>query len=104
MNYKSEGNHWVVDSGCTQHMTGDPRKFTTLSEDTQGHEKITFGGSEYDNVEGVGNIDISQDHTLSNVLMVDSLGFNLLSVAQLCDHGYKVIFEEGMKVRRKTNE
>ena len=40
----------------------------------------------------MGKIAISNDHSLSNVLLVDSLKFNLLSVTQLCDHGYKCSF------------
>ena len=43
-------------------------------------------------VKEMGNINVSQDHSLSNVLLVDSLKFNLLSITQLCDHGYKCIF------------
>jgi hypothetical protein len=30
--------------------------------------------------------------SISNVLLVESLSFNLLSVAQLCDLGFKCIF------------
>ena len=30
----------------------------------------------------------SHDHSISNVLLVESLNFNLLSVAQLCDLGF----------------
>ena len=30
--------------------------------------------------------------SISNVLLVESLNFNLLSVAQLCDLGFKCIF------------
>jgi hypothetical protein len=30
--------------------------------------------------------------SISNVLLVESLDFNLLSVAQLCDLGFKCIF------------
>ena len=40
MNYKIGGSHWVIDSGCTQHMTGDPRMFTSLDEEVDGQEKI----------------------------------------------------------------
>ena len=43
-------------------------------------------------MKGMDNINVSQDHSLSNVLLVDSLKFNLLSITQLCDHGYKCIF------------
>jgi hypothetical protein len=37
-------------------------------------------------------IAISNDHNISNVLLVESLNFNLLSIAQLCDLGFKCIF------------
>jgi hypothetical protein len=35
---------------------------------------------------------LSKDYNLSNVLLVDSLNFNLLSISQLCDNGYKCTF------------
>ena len=34
----------------------------------------------------------SNDMSISNVLLVESLNFNLLSMAQLCDLGFKCIF------------
>ena len=43
MNYKTGGSYWVIDSGCTQHMIGDPRMFTSLDEAVDGQERITFG-------------------------------------------------------------
>ena len=88
MNYKTGGCHWVIDSGCTQHMTGDPRMFTSLDEDVDDQEKITFGDNSNGKVQGLGKIAISNDHSISNVLLVVSLSFNLLSVGQLCDLGF----------------
>ena len=79
MNYKTSGSHWVIDSGCTQHMTGDPRMFTSLDEEVDGQERIIFGDNSKSKVA------ISNDHSISNVLYVASLSFNLLSVGQLCD-------------------
>ena len=32
VNYKAGGRHWVLDSGCTQHMTGDPMMFSSLDD------------------------------------------------------------------------
>ena len=43
-------------------------------------------------IKGLGKIAISNDMSISNVLLVESLNFNLLSVAQLCDLGFKCIF------------
>jgi hypothetical protein len=39
-------------------------------------------------VKGLGKIAISPDHSISNVFLVDSLDYNLLSVSQLCKMGY----------------
>ena len=41
---------------------------------------------------GLGKIAISNDLSISNVLLVESLNFNLLSIAQLCDLSFKCIF------------
>jgi hypothetical protein len=43
-------------------------------------------------VKGLGKIDISNDLNISNVLLVESLNFNLLPVAQVSDLGFKCIF------------
>jgi hypothetical protein len=83
----------VLDSGCTQHMTGDARMFSSINNnDSNGYDSITFGDNGKGKVKGLGKILISIDLSISNVLLVESLNFNLLSVAQLCDIGFKCIF------------
>jgi hypothetical protein len=57
-----------------------------------GYNRITFGDNGKGKVKGLGKIVISNDLNISNVLLVKSLNFNLLSVAQLCDLGFKCIF------------
>jgi hypothetical protein len=70
-------------------MTGDARMFNSInSNNNDGYNSITFG----DNGIGIGNIAISNDLSISNVLLVESLNFNLLFMAQLCDLGFKCIF------------
>jgi hypothetical protein len=59
----------------------------------QEFDSITFGDNGKGKVKGLGKIAISNDMSISNVLLVESLNFNLLSVAQLCDLGFKCIFE-----------
>ena len=51
-----------------------------------------FGDNGKGKVKGLGKILISNDLSISNVLLVESLNFNLLSVAQLCDLSFKCIF------------
>nr|AAK92681.1 putative gag-pol polyprotein [Oryza sativa Japonica Group]AAO37839.1 putative retrotransposon protein [Oryza sativa Japonica Group]ABF97098.1 retrotransposon protein, putative, Ty1-copia subclass [Oryza sativa Japonica Group] len=45
VNYRTGGSHWVLDSGCTQHMTGDRAMFTTFEVGGTEQEKVTFGDS-----------------------------------------------------------
>ena len=69
-------------------MTGDPRMFTSLDEEVDGQERITFGDNSKGKVKGWGKVAISNDHSISNVLYVALLSFNLLSIRQLCDLGF----------------
>jgi hypothetical protein len=41
----------------------------------------------------LGKIAISPDHSISNVFLVDSLDYNLLSVSQLCKMGYNCLLQ-----------
>jgi hypothetical protein len=81
---------WVPKSLVTQHMTGDARIFSSINT----NDSITFGDSDNGKgkVKGLGKITIFNDLSISNVLLVESLNFNLLYVAQLCDLGFKCIF------------
>ncbi|GJY78000.1 putative reverse transcriptase domain-containing protein [Tanacetum coccineum] len=60
-----EPDEWIKDSGFSKHMTGNRKLFSTYK---------AYNG---DNVEHI-----------------DNLRFNLLSVGQICDNKYKVIFSE----------
>ena len=67
--------------------------FNSINENkSNGIDSITFGDNGKGKVKGPGKIAISNDLSISNVLLVESLNFNLLSVAQLCDLGFKCIF------------
>ena len=43
-------------------------------------------------VKGLGKIAITTKHSISNVFLVESLGYNLLSVSQLCHMVYNCLF------------
>jgi hypothetical protein len=75
-------------------MTDDHRIFISLDENVDDQERITFGDNSKDKVKGLGKVAISNDHSISNVLHVASLSFNLLSVGQLCDLGFQCLFIE----------
>jgi transposase InsO family protein len=89
----------VLDSGCTQHMAGDSNMISSLDDKAIGYNNTTFDDNSKGEAKGLGKIAISNDHSLSNVLLFDSLNFHLLSVAQLCEHGYKCTFtSDGVEV------
>nr|CAH66560.1 OSIGBa0113K06.6 [Oryza sativa] len=92
VNYHTGGSHWVLDSGCTQHMTGDRAMFTTFEVGGNEQEKVTFVDNSKRKVIGLGKIAISNDLSIDNVSFVKSLNFNLLSVAQICDLGLSCAF------------
>ena len=43
---------------------------------------------------GLGKVAITLEHSITNVLHVDSLSYNLLSVSQLCEMGYNCLFSD----------
>jgi hypothetical protein len=74
-------------------MTDDSRMFDSINtSENGGCESIAFGDNSKGKVMGLGKIAISNDMSISNVLLVESLNFNLLSMAQLCDLRFKCIF------------
>ena len=67
--------------------------FNSINENKSNRiDSITFGDNDKGKVKGLGKIAISNDMSISNVLQVESLNFNILSVAQLFDLGFKCIF------------
>ncbi|GJZ68707.1 hypothetical protein Tco_0631947 [Tanacetum coccineum] len=91
-----EPDEWIKHSGCSKHMTGNKSLFSTYKAYDGGN--VVFGS----NLKGkiIGKCTISNDSlTISNVEHVDNLAFNLLSVGQICDNKFQVLFtEEGSEI------
>ena len=50
-------------------------------------------------------INLNSKFTLSKVLLVESLGYNLLSISQLCDSGFNCLFtNEGVTIIRRSDD
>jgi transposase InsO family protein len=93
----------VIDSGCTNHMTRERSMFESLKE-SDGDHYITFAGNQKEKVLGTGNIDLNSKFSLSKVLLVESLGYNLLSISQLCASGFNFLFtNEGVTFIRRSD-
>jgi hypothetical protein len=87
-------NIWLIDSGCSRHMTGDKGWFSSLVP-VVTKRYITFGDNGCGRVLSEGEIKVSDKITLRPVALVQSLGYNLLSVSQLLDKGFEVLFQLG---------
>jgi hypothetical protein len=103
--YASEGSSWIINSGCTNHMTGEKRMFSSYEKNEDPQRAITFGDGNQGLVKGLGKIAILPDHSISNVFLVVSLDYNLLSVSQLCKMGYNCLFTDiGVTVFRRSDD
>jgi hypothetical protein len=73
-------------------MTGEKKIFTSYVKNKDSHDTIIFGDGNQGKVKGLGKIAITTEHSISNVFLVDSLGYNLLYISQLCHMGYNCLF------------
>jgi hypothetical protein len=64
-------------------MTGEETMFESLKE-SDGDHHITFAGNQKGKLLGTGKIDLNPKFSLSKALLVESLGYNLLSISQFC--------------------
>jgi hypothetical protein len=87
-------NIWLNDFGCSRHMTGDKGWFSSLIP-VVTKRYITFGDNGRGCVLSEDEIKVSDKITLRRVALVQSLGYNLLSVSQLLDEGFQVLFRPG---------
>ena len=71
-------------------MTGDKAHFIQLTPKSSGH--VTYGDNNKGKILGVGKVGNVSNLVIENVLFVDGLEHNLLSISQLCDMGNKVTF------------
>ncbi|KAG7579135.1 Zinc finger CCHC-type [Arabidopsis thaliana x Arabidopsis arenosa] len=93
----SKGNDetWLVDSGCTNHMTKEVKYFITLDQGIKVPIKV--GNGQRVMTAGKGNIQVmtSQgEKIIKEVFLVPGLARNLLSVSQMISKGYGVLFED----------
>ena len=82
----------VLDSGCTKHMTGSKEIMTELRPNLN-EATITYGDRSKSKVLGFGKVVIARDITIVNVMLVKSLGYNLLSVRALNKMGFAVFLD-----------
>ena len=89
---------WFLDSGCSNHMTGNIAMFANLDEDVKS--EVTTGTDSKIAVKGKGSVSIrarnGEQMIVPEVYYVPGLKCNLLSIGQLIDKGYNVFFKDDM--------
>ncbi|KAK4492038.1 hypothetical protein RD792_002828 [Penstemon davidsonii] len=89
---------WIIDSGCSNHMTGDKDKLQKISAYKGSRVVVTANNSKLP-IAHIGNTVVSPHYSatanemlLQNVYHVPGMKKNLLSVAQLTSSGHFVLF------------
>jgi len=75
-------------------MTGDASQLINLKLKPAGF--VTYGDNNRGKILGVGDIGGDDKVIIKDVLLLDGLKHNLLSISQLCDRGYKITFEPNL--------
>ncbi|XP_076894582.1 uncharacterized protein LOC143546911 [Bidens hawaiensis] len=96
---------WFIDSGCSNHMTGAKKSFTTLEESFK--LVVHLGDKKELPIEGKGTVKITTANgnfcLLDDVYFAPRLEFNLLSVGQLMKKGYSLLFDDNKcLIKNKT--
>ncbi|GJV26677.1 retrovirus-related pol polyprotein from transposon TNT 1-94 [Tanacetum coccineum] len=86
-----EPDEWIKDSGCSKHMTGNRKLFSTYKAYNGGN--VIFGSNLRGNIIGKGTIS-NDSLKIDNVEHVDNLGINLLSIRKIYDNKCRVTFSE----------
>nr|GEV59541.1 integrase, catalytic region, zinc finger, CCHC-type, peptidase aspartic, catalytic [Tanacetum cinerariifolium] len=82
---------WIIDSGCSKHMTGNRALLTNFVE--KFLRTVRFCNSDFAVIAGYGDVVIGS-MTIKRVYYVEGLGHNLFSVGQFCDKGLEVAYRK----------
>ncbi|GJZ37995.1 integrase, catalytic region, zinc finger, CCHC-type containing protein [Tanacetum coccineum] len=80
---------WIVNSGCSKHMTGDRMLLENFIEKFIG--TVRFGNDHFAAITGYGDY-VQGNITVCHVYYVEGLGHNLFRVGQYCDGDLEVAF------------
>ncbi|GJW21891.1 integrase, catalytic region, zinc finger, CCHC-type containing protein [Tanacetum coccineum] len=82
---------FIVDSGCSKHMTGNLKLLTNFVEKFLG--TVKFGNDQIAPILGYGDL-VQGTITIKRVYYIEGLNHNLFSVGQFCDADLEVAFRK----------
>ena len=87
---------WFLDSGCSDHMTGNISMFSMLDENV--NSQVTLGTNSKVSAMGKGSVSFltnkGETKSISNVYYVPGMKCNHLSIGKLIQKGYNVFIED----------
>ena len=88
--------YWILDSGATDHMTPQPKHFSSYTP-CPSNQKISTADGSLMTATGQGEVQISLSITLKNVLQILKLSVSLISIKKLTqDLSCNVIFYDNV--------
>ena len=84
---------WYLDSDCSRHMTRDRSLYKVFESKKGGN--VNFGDGRKSHIKGKGIISLPGLPDIANVLYVEGLRVNLLSISQICDQDFILLFSKG---------
>jgi transposase InsO family protein len=88
---------WILDSGATNHMTGERTAFSEL--DTKIHGTVCFGDGSVTKIEGRGMVLLQckngEHKALVGVYLIPRLTTNIVSLGQLEEDGCRILLFKG---------
>ena len=90
LQFQGKEHIWYLNSGCSSHITG----FKSLLEDfiKKDDPTVTYGDNGKGATKGYGSIKCNYI-VFKNVSYVKVLQHNLISISQMCDTSYEVLFK-----------
>jgi hypothetical protein len=97
-----EEDEWYTDNGCSSHMTEDQDKFISLK---RKGGNVAFGDDSSTKILREGVVELGRKNVkVKNLLLVEELNHNLLSVSKMCDQGYTLMFDsQKCKIRENKS-
>uniref|UniRef100_A0A803PS03 Retrovirus-related Pol polyprotein from transposon TNT 1-94 n=1 Tax=Cannabis sativa TaxID=3483 RepID=A0A803PS03_CANSA len=94
---EDSGGEWILDSGCSFHMTPNKDLFTHFEESSVG--TVLLGNNKACKIIGTGTVNMKMHdgiiRSVQNVRYVPDLKRNLLSIGKFDNHGYTVKIDKG---------
>ena len=87
---------WLLDSGASKHMMGKDELFAHIDDSFK--TKIRIGDNSTLQVEGMGTMEVPTKEGMkkvNHVYFIPKLQHNLLSIRQIMENNYKLVFDDG---------